>query len=105
LILWLYLITVGTIKIERKRYSKCGFLGEWEKYDYSQVVILDGLTGETIWSKSNSYGEFTSPLSLQMRKNGRYQDGFIYRQRGQINSNTSSILFHGIGLQDGEISK
>jgi hypothetical protein len=44
-----------------------------------------------------------------MKKNGKNQDGFIYRQRGQTvekgYSNTSSILVHGIGLQDGEISK
>jgi hypothetical protein len=41
-----------------------------------------------------------------MKKNGKYQDSFIYRQRGQtFKSITSSILFHGIGIQDGEISK
>ncbi len=85
------------------------FLGEWDRYDYSQVLIIDGLTGETLWRKNNSFGEFSSPLTLQMGKNRKYQDSFIYRQRGltneQIHSNTSSILFHGIGLQDGEISK
>jgi hypothetical protein len=70
-------------------------------------MIIDGLTGETLWTKNNSFGEFTSPLTLQMKKNGKYQDAFIYRQRGQtsesIDFNPSSILFHGIGLQDGEI--
>ncbi len=44
-----------------------------------------------------------------MKKNGIYQDAFICRQRGQMNenihTNISSILFHGIGLQDGEISQ
>jgi len=44
-----------------------------------------------------------------MNKNGKYQDSFLYRQRGQttkgVYSNSSSILIHGIGLQDGEISK
>ncbi len=43
-----------------------------------------------------------------MKNNEIYQDSFIYRQRGQTieskSSNISSILFHGIGLQDGEIS-
>lgn len=72
-------------------------------------MIIDGLTGETIWSKNNSFGEFSAPLTLQMTKNGKYQDSFIYRQRGlttdRMDSNTSSVLFHGIGLQDGEISK
>ncbi|CAF5137685.1 unnamed protein product, partial [Rotaria socialis] len=44
-----------------------------------------------------------------MTKHGKYQDSFIYRQRGETaekfysNKTTSSILFHGIGLQDGEI--
>ncbi|CAF2979255.1 unnamed protein product [Rotaria sp. Silwood2] len=83
--------------------------GEWDRYDYSKVLIIDGLTGETIWIKNNTFGEFSSPLTLQMTNNGKYQDSFIYRQRGQtfekIHSNTSSILFHGIGLQDGEIYK
>ncbi|CAF0763244.1 unnamed protein product [Adineta ricciae] len=83
--------------------------GEWDRYNYSEVVIIDGLTGETIWKKRNQFGEFTAPLTLQMKNNGKYQDSFIYRQRGQksegVPSNTSLILFHGIGLQDGEISK
>jgi hypothetical protein len=72
------------------------------------VIIVDGLTGETLWSKNNSFGEFTSPLTLQMKRNDKYQDAFLYRQRGQttgsVHFNSSSILFHGIGLQDGEIS-
>ena len=83
--------------------------GEWDKYDYSLVIVVDGLTGETIWSKNNTFGEFTSPLTLQMTKNGRDRDGFIYRQQGRATdshrSNTSTILFHGVGLQDGEIAK
>ena len=83
--------------------------GEWDKYDYSQVIVVDGLTGDTIWSKNNTFEEFTSPLTLQMMRNGRAHDGFIYRQRGQPTdsqrSNASTILFHGVGLQDGEIAK
>ena len=71
--------------------------------------VVDGLTGETLWNRNNSFGEFTSPLTLQMKNNGIYQDSFIYHQRGQITeniySNISSRLFHGIGFQDGEISR
>ena len=84
-------------------------LGEWDRYEYSEVLVIDGLTGETIWKRKNAFGEFTAPLTLQMRRNGKYHDSFIYRQRGQASerasSNASSILFHGIGLQDGEITK
>jgi hypothetical protein len=44
-----------------------------------------------------------------MKKINKYQDSFIYQQRSQrtedVYLNTSSILVHGIGLQDGEISK
>lgn len=73
------------------------------------MLIIDGLTGETIWKRTHRFGEFTAPLTLQMMNNGKYRDSFIYRQRGQtiegVTLNTSSILFHGIGLQDGEISK
>ncbi|CAF1267823.1 unnamed protein product [Adineta steineri] len=83
--------------------------GEWDRYDYSQVLVIDGLTGETIWTRNNTFGEFTAPLTLQMKKKSKYQDSFIYRQRGQTTereySNASAILIHGIGLQDGEISK
>jgi len=85
------------------------FLGKWDQYDYSQIIIIDGLAGEILWKKNNSFGEFTSPLALQMKKINKYQDSFIYQQRGQrtedVYLNTSSILVHGIGLQDGEISK
>lgn len=73
------------------------------------MIVIDGLTGETLWKRNNSYGEFTSPLTLQMKNNEIYQDSFIYQQRGQTTeskqSNTSSILLHGIGIQDGEITK
>jgi len=94
----LYSISLENILEEKNRYITIM---------YSQVIIIDGLTGETLWTKNNSFGEFTSPLTLQMKNNGKYQDAFIYRQRGQtsesIDFNPSSILFHGIGLQDGEI--
>ncbi|CAF2112905.1 unnamed protein product [Rotaria magnacalcarata] len=85
--------------------------GEWDRYDYSETLVIDGLTGETLWKKTSTFSEFTSPLTLQMTKHGEYQDSFIYRQRGETaekfysNTTTSSILFHGIGLQDGEIHK
>jgi hypothetical protein len=96
----LYSISLENILEEKNRYITIM---------YNQVIIIDGLTGETLWTKNNSFEEFTSPLTLQMKKNGKYQDAFIYRQRGQtsesIDFNPSSILFHGIGLQDGEISQ
>lgn len=83
------------------------FSGQWDRYNYSQVIIIDGFTGETLWRRNNTFGEFSAPLTLQMTKHGKYQDSFIYRQRGETgektSSNTSSILFHGIGLQDGEV--
>ena len=90
-------------------YYLIKYLGEWDRYNYSEVVIIDGLTGETIWKKRNQFDQLSAPLTLQMKSNGKYLDSFIYRQRGQksegVPSNTSLILFHGIGLQDGEISK
>lgn len=97
------------IHIKRFSFNFYKFLGEWDRYHYSEVIIIDGLTGEILWKKTNSYGEFTSSLTLQMKKNNKYQDRFLYQQRGQttegIYSNISRILLHGIGIQDGEISK
>ncbi len=100
---------VRNFRIKSKLILIILFSGKWDQYTYSQVIILDGLTGEILWRKNNSFGEFTSVLTLQMKKNDEYQDAFIYRQRGRtsenIHFNSSSILFHGIGLQDGEISQ
>jgi hypothetical protein len=84
-------------------------VGEWNHYDYSEYVILNGFTGQTLWKSNSTFGEFTSPLTLQMNNGEQRYDSFIYRQRGQSQKfkdrNVSSILIHGIGLQQGEMSR
>lgn len=73
------------------------------------MMIIDGLNGETVWRKKSSWNEFSSPLTVELKINGARRDGFVFRQRGETKESTavqgSSVLFHGIGLQDGEIRR
>ena len=44
-----------------------------------------------------------------MKLNRHYRDAFVYKERGETSliqeSNKTLILFHGIGLQEGEVEK
>ncbi|CAF1627233.1 unnamed protein product, partial [Didymodactylos carnosus] len=76
--------------------------GEWDRYNYSITLCLDGLTGNILWSQQSPYIQFGSPLTLQTI-NKKF-DSFMYRQIGWNDTNfyNHDKLLHGIGIQDGE---
>ncbi len=81
------------------------YIGKWDRYYHSQVIIIDGLIGETLWRKNNSFGEFTSPLTLQMKKKMINIKIVFYINNVVKQLKVFIRIVHGIGLQDGEISK
>ncbi len=60
------------------------YIGKWDRYYHSQVIIIDGLTGETLWRIYISIN-FTNE-----KKNDKYQDSFLYQQRGQTTESVYS---------------
>ena len=54
--------------------------GKWMFYDYSYMGVLDGESGELIWTLNCSMGVMSSPITVKSRKNGH--DGMLFLANG-----------------------
>lgn len=55
--------------------------GSYPNYDYSMTIVVDGKTGQTIWSLNSSQSVMTSDLVAQTSQ--EYHDFFIFRVKGR----------------------
>ncbi|CAH1793762.1 unnamed protein product [Owenia fusiformis] len=73
--------------------------GTWPGYNHSLAVVLDGKTGETLWSLVTTMYEMSSPLALHTKYPNR--DAYVFRVQGRLGKYVPDIngVIHGIQPQ------
>ena len=72
-------------------------IGIFPQYSSSYYALVDGASGDIIWSETTSHTIFTSPLSVDLDSNGRDDIVIVrgveeWREDGPLSYNTASIL-------------
>ena len=63
-------------------------IGEWDDYEYSYVVIIDGTDGKALWAMNSSYATMQSAVTLMSVNHS--QDAVVFFAYNPIDTNDLS---------------
>ena len=86
-------------------------IGEWDDYEYSYVVIIDGTDGKALWAMNSSYATMQSAVTLMSVNHS--QDAVVFFAYNAIDTNDINSAMtkkrqadsdqQGTPLNDGEV--